>query len=201
MSDVAAGTTRAEVALAVLRRVAGVVLGGVLAGTLFLVIVQEGLRHGWTEQNFNADMGLLFSSVDNETIQYNGVKLTLAVSVGLAIVYALLTEAVWRDRWKRGVWFSVAPFLLWGLVYCPYVAGRIDGEPDAPFGLDDGATIIVGLVASLGFGLVLARVYGLMRTPGWWRPQHRRLGETLQAIETPSLELPEERPEERRVGP
>lgn len=201
MSARAPSRIRWDLVWALGRRLAGVVVGGALGALVWLIIMQEGLRHGWTEQNFNADMGLLFSSVDNETIQYNGVKLTLAVSVGLAIVYALLTEAVWRDRWKRGIWFSVVPFLLWGLVYCPYVAGRIEGEPDAPFGLDDGATIIVGLVASLGFGLVLARVYGLMRTPGWWRPQHRRLGETLQAIETPSLELPEERPEERRVGP
>ena len=54
----------------------------------------------------------------------------------------------------------------------------------------------------IGFAVILARAYALMRDPAWWRPRARQaIEETHELVDDPSLELAEERAEQPRVGP
>src|SRR5436190_9344951 len=189
-------------AAAIGRRAAGVVVGSGLGALLWLIILQEGVRHGWTDQNFTSDMGLLVQSAEGSPTQA-GLRLTLLSGLVLGVLYVPLAELWVRSRWVRGLVYAVVPFLAWGLVFCPLVAGRIDGEPSAPFGADAGAaTIVLAAVASLAYALALARAYGLMREPAWWRPRARpSIEETERLVDDASLELAEERAEQPRVGP
>jgi hypothetical protein len=198
--------TRADrglaVAAAVGRRAAGVVVGSGLGALLWLIIMQEGVRHGWTDQNFNSDMGLLIQSPEGSPTQA-GLRLTLLSGLVLGALYVPLGELWVRSRWYRGLLYAIVPFLAWGLLFCPLVAGRNDGQPSAPFGADAGAaTTVLAATASLGFALILARAYALMREPSWWRPRARgAIDETHELVDDPSLELAEERTEQPRVGP
>jgi hypothetical protein len=190
------------VAAAIGRRAAGVLVGSGLGALLWLIILQEGVRHGWTDQNFNSDMGLLVQSPEGSPTQA-GLRLTLLSGLVLGVLYVPLGELWVRQKWVRGLAYAIVPFLAWGLLFCPLVAGRIDGEPSAPFGADaGGATTVLAAAASLAFALVLARAYALMREPAWWRPRARpSIEETERLVDEGSLELAEERTEQPGVGP
>ena len=201
MSARAPSRIRWDLVWALGRRLAGVIVGGALGALVWLIIMQEGLRHGWTDHDFNDGMGaLLGASGDAERTGFRG---TLVLGLLLGVVYVLVQPWIARRVWWRGLAFTLVPFVLWGAVFCPLIDSRVAGDPSGLFGSDAGSwTWLVALAASLGYTVVLARVYALMSTAWWWRPREREVAETIEAITEPgSLELSEERPEERRVGP
>jgi hypothetical protein len=169
--------------------------------------MQEGVRHGWTTHDFNLAVEHSLGHESNRS----GLIGTLVLGVGAALVYALF------ERWVPGGWvrsslvLALVIFLAWGLLFCTQVDATAERLPDGslqvtpsdPFGVDGGAwTPVLAAGASLLAGVIIGRCYSLMREPSWWRPRERQLSETIEAITDPaSLELPEERPEERRVGP
>jgi hypothetical protein len=186
----------------VARHVVAVVVAGGLSGVVWLIVMQEGVRQGWMDHDFNQAMGeLLPGGGDAARI---GLRWTMVVAVGLAALYALVEPRLTRGAWRRGLWWAWVPFLLWGLVLAPLAGSRLDDDPGGLFGVDGGASsIFVGAAAAVLTALTLARCYDLMRRSWWWRPRRveQEREATVEALTTPgSLELPEERPEDRRVG-
>ena len=77
-----------------------------------------------------------------------------------------------RGRWPLGgACLGLVAFLLAGLVYGPLVGARVPADEDVAglLGLDAGrGTPLALALASLAFGLVAARVHGLIRSREWW---------------------------------
>jgi hypothetical protein len=187
----------------VTRYVAAVVVAGGLSGVTWLIVMQEGVRHDWMDHDFNQAMGeLLPGSGDPARV---GLRWTMIIALGLAILYALVEPVLARPSWRWGLRWAIVPFLLWGLLLAPLAGSRLDDDPGGLFGVDGGwASLLVGAAAAVLSTLVLARCYALMRSPFWWRPRRveEEREEMIEALTAPgSLELPEERPEERRIGP
>jgi hypothetical protein len=184
------------------RYVVAVVVSGLLSGLTWLILMQEGERKGLMDHNFNQAMGELLPG-GGDTARL-GLRWTMIFALILAVLYALVEPVLSRADWRRGTWWALVPFLLWGLVLAPLAGSRLTDDPGGVFGIDGGAgSILVGAGSALLSTLVLVRCYSLMRRASWWRP--RRIGErreeTIEALTAPgSLELSEEGPEERRVG-
>jgi hypothetical protein len=187
----------------VARYVVAVLVAGGLSGVVWLIVMQEGVRQGWMDHDYNQAMGELLPGTADAA--RNGLRWTMLVALGLAALYALIEPWLTRGAWRRGIWWALVPFLLWGLVLAPLAGSRLQDDPGGLFGVDGGGTsVLVGAAASVLTALVLARCYDLMRSAWWWRP--RKVEEEreaiVEALTAPgSLELPEERPEDRRVGP
>jgi hypothetical protein len=187
----------------VARHVVAVVVAGGLSGVVWLIVMQEGVRHGWMDHDYNQAVGELLPGGGG--VAQNGLRWTMLFALGLAAVYALIEPWLTRGAWWRGIWWALVPFLIWGLVLAPLAGSRLEDDPGGLFGVDGGGkSILVGAAASVLTALTLARCYDLMRSAWWWRP--RKVEEereaTVEALTAPgSLELPEERPEDRRVGP
>ena len=79
------------------------------------------------------------------------------IGIGWALLYAAVAEPRLRGpSWRRGVAFSLAPWLLSVLVFLPAVGGGLLG-----FGLGAGPLPIIGnLIVHLVYGVTLGTVYG-----------------------------------------
>jgi hypothetical protein len=202
------------------RFVAGAVVSGVVAGAIFLIMVQGSFRRGYTDLDFNHVMGTVVEGAAQETtsteealgvigdtVGETGLTVTLALAVALMAVHGLVIVRLVRRHWlAQALPLAALTFLLVGLVFCGLADARLD-TPTGLFGVDAGGMtpLVLGL-SSLGFGVVGARCYGLIDDVRWWAPKQEGLETALDTVAeletTPaSLELAEEGPEQRRMGP
>lgn len=216
--------------LAVGRWSFAVVLAALVGAAVFLVMVQGSAHKGFTDLDFNHTLGVLVGGdafketshaalgVSGDSAAPTGLLWTALCALAVVVVYGLLAI-----RWRRVRWYvsalplGLAVFLLVSLVYMPLVDARVDDVTTGPFGIDGGGiTPVVFLISSLGFALVVARVFALGVDPAWWvvrRPdaeaalsefegvEDLELGEAITEDEMrPSLKLPEERSEDGDVG-
>jgi hypothetical protein len=198
-------------ALSALRHLCAMITAGVVGGVVWLVVMQEGPERDWSDHDFNQIMGQLVVGREDDVARA-GFLVTMPAAIVLAALYALIEGRTGRSGLRLPLVFSLAPFLLWGLVLSPGVTAYKDTALDVArqeipggfFGTESGVVaVILAAVASVLFGLAASRVYRLMRTPEWWRSRGdtHSVG-TLDAIIAPkgSLELSEQRPEEGREG-
>jgi len=188
------------------RYAAAIVGAGVIGALVWMFVLQEGhtgqiLGVTWTQHDFPDGLGQAFGAEDTARA---GLFLTLALGVIVAAVFALIERRLPGHGLVKGLWFAPLLFLTWGLVFTPLVDSRqvqVEAEffflPTGFFGVDAGGrTIISGVVASVLAGLVIARIFPLMREAPWWQ-EHPAAGAGFGVI-TPEglLELPEERAEQ-----
>jgi hypothetical protein len=193
------------------RRVAAIVVGGVLAALAWMFVLQEGHTGNifgatWTDHDFADGLGHAVGAKDTAKA---GLYLTLALGVLFAALYAGVERWLPGRGIVKGLVFSPIPFLAWGLVFAPLVNSRqVLREADfvfLPTGLfgvkAGGGTIISGIAASIIAGVIIARVAALARDAAWWQ-EHPNAGLGLGG-DDPSglLELAEERPEQGVEGP
>jgi hypothetical protein len=123
----------------------------------------------------------------------------------MALHGLVITRLVRRSWPVQGLVLGVVTALVLGLVFCGVADARLD-TPTGIFGADAGGiTPLVIVLSSLGFGLIGARCYSLVTSASWWEAREEDVAATIDSIaelEEPdrSLELPEDGPEERRVG-
>jgi hypothetical protein len=196
------------------RFVVGVVVAAVAGVAIFLIMVQGSFHKGYTDLDFNHVAG---TAVKGTTLRETEARAALGLvsdsagpvglysaligAIVLLTVYGLVTRVVRRHWVLQGAGLGVITFLLIGLVFAPIADVRQDGSPTGLFGVDAGGfTVVVLALSALGFGLVAARCYDLILSPEWWRPRETTIDEMLEAVgeveEEPSLELPEQGPEE-----
>lgn len=199
----------------VARFVVGVLLAGLVGALIFLILVQEGFRRGYTDFDFNHVLGTLVKGTADEarstqdalgivgdTAGPSGVYSTIAAAFVIVAGYALVIRVVRRHWLLQGFGLAAVTFLALGLGFGPYADSRLD-TPTGFFGIDAGAaTPLVMAVAALGFGITAARVYGLVHDAGWWEPTRSPMEDVLQMDQgrRGSLELPEEGRQGGRVG-
>lgn len=164
------------------RRALAILLGAVLAGAVWMIVVQKAFERGWTDQNFTAGMGVAVGATEND-IPRNGFYVTMLAWIGIAVVYDLAARVA-RVHWlARAAGLGAAVLLLWGLVYCPVLDDRAPNIPAGVFGSEAGASaVVVALAAALAAALVLARVHDLVRDTRWWEAKHFDLRESMEAI-------------------
>ena len=202
------------------RFAAAAVVSGVVAGAIFLIMVQGSFRRGYTDLDFNHVLGTLVEGTAQETtstrealgvigdtVGQTGLLVTLGLAIALMVVHGLVIVRLARRHWLvQALPLAAFTFLMIGLVFC----GVADAELDTPTGLfgveAGGATPLVLGLSSLGFGVVGARCYSLIDDVRWWTPKEEGLEKALDTVReletTPaSLELAEEGPEQRRMGP
>jgi|GEM_PF-4082821 len=164
------------------RALLAVVVSALLGGFAWLIVMQKSLEEGWTDHDFNGGMGLLVGAED-EQVSRQGFYVTMAAWLVIAIAFDLASR-IRRAPWLvRGLVLAGALLLLWGLVFGPLVASRVDEVPAGVFGADaGGASAVVALVASLAAGITLARAHALVRSTAWWEPKHFDLRESLEEL-------------------
>lgn len=217
-----------ERAAAVARWCAAVVLSGLVAGVVFLVMVEGSQHKGFTDITFNHSMGVLIGGegtqartdvalgVAGDTAAPTGLLWCALLAVALMALYGLTIH-----RWLRRPWYvtavplAVALFLLVSLVYFPLIDANVADVSVSPFGVGGGGiTPVVYLIASFGFAYMACRVFTLAVDPRWWEVRGPDTEEALtqigsipgtggevpaEAAPRPSLELPEERADDGDV--
>lgn len=212
MTGTEASTHAAPATMAALRRIGGVLLGGIVGALGWLVVLQEGPQRGWSDHDYNETMGQAF--VDRaDDVARAGLWATLVAGVALAGIYALVVEPLLGGRrpFVAGLTFAVAPLAAWGLVLTPFTTAYEDTAPGHPLveipggilGLDAGASgLVLGVVGSLVFAAAVSRIYRLATSAEWWRsrPQSGEMARGVldEIVGEGSLELPEKRSKERR---
>jgi hypothetical protein len=186
------------------RAIVGVALGGALAGAAFLIVANQAQMRGYTTLRFSHALGIMAGGetqessgrrgalgVVGDTAGPRGLYVALVSALAIVTLYALVGERRCRGRrWPvGGAMLALATFLLVSLVYGPAVNARVPASEAAagPFctGAGHGTPLWVAL-SSLAFGLVAARVYGLVRTRRWWEDKREGLGERLETVVAPS---------------
>lgn len=210
---------------AVGRWATAVALGGVLAGAVFLIMVQGSHHKGYTDLDFNHSLGTLVGGdaqreasrealgVVGDSAGPTGFWVTALLGIALVMVHSLLVLRFARGRpwYLQAVPLWIVTALLLGLVYGPLVGSSVDGAEAGVFGIDAGGfTAVVLILCALGFALVAARTFGLAIGREWWEAKEESLEKGLEVVEglevvaepagAPSLELPEERGEDRGVS-
>lgn len=190
------------------RWLCAVVFGGLVAGVVFLVLIQEAERRGHTSLDFNHTLGAIVLGGDpaSETgrsalgvIGDPAAPRGLTTSLGLAILMmaahsAVVVPFVRRGWLVQGLALSAVTFLALGLIYPPFASNHLD-ESLGAFGSGFGtSTVVTFAVASLGFGIMGSRCYSLIGSAKWWVPRGHDLENALEDIDmgSPSLELPEQ---------
>lgn len=201
-----------------MRQVSAVVLAGLMGALTFLIAIEGSFRQGYTDLDYSHVLGTLIEgtseearstdafSVVGDTAGPAGLYATLLGGLVLAIVHAVAVVPLVRRGWiVRGLAIGAVAALVVGFVFCAVADARLD-TPTGLFGVDAGwFTPVVIVLSSLLCGLVLSRVHSLVASASWWEPKKEDIAAELESIaalepDGPSLELPEEGPEQRRVG-
>ena len=204
---------------ALARAALAAIIGGVVGGILFLIMVQGSFHQGYTDLDYNHVLGTMIRgtaeeqtgasdafAVVGDTAGPTGLYATLAGGVVLMAFYGLVIVRLVRRHWTiRGLVLGVVTSLVVGLGFCAVADARLD-TPTGLFGIDAGGmTPVVLVVSSLAFGLLGARCYDLVTGVSWWEEHREDVAAAIESVaelEDPdeSLELAEEGPEQSRVG-
>jgi hypothetical protein len=203
----------------VAREALATALSAVVAALLFLIMVQGSFRQGYTDLDFNHVLGTLVKGTAEEetgttdafgvigdTAGPTGLYATLGAAAVLMAFHGLVLRRLVKRGWPiQGLALGVLTFLVVGFGFGGVAEARLD-TPTGLFGVDAGGlTPLVLGIPSLVFGLVGVRCYELVANAAWWEERETDLVAAIESVaelEEPdeSLELPEEGPEERRVG-
>lgn len=180
-----------------LRLVAGVVLGAFLGSATWLILIQEEVERGWGEHDFLRVAGaLLGAGIDDATKA--GYLLSVLAGLGIAALTAAFERRLPASTFTAGLVPGAVILLLWGVVFGPIAASRVQTPPSGLFGHDGGwISVPLGTVAAAAAGMVTVRVVRTCAEADWWRPG-RHGGVSAESV---SFELAEERREERVEGP
>lgn len=175
------------------REFAAIVVGGLMLAMGWLIPFQEAWKKGWTEHEFNAAMGQLVGATGDQ-IPRQGLIFGVVAALAMTAVHAVACRVLRRHWLVQGAISAVVVFLLWGLVFAPLAGARTD-VPGGLFAADAGASAVVwAAVSAVIAGLVLGRVYALVREAVWWERKHFDLRESIETIFT------EEKPEKGQTG-
>lgn len=166
----------------VARWCAGVVMSGLVAGVVFLVMVEGSQHKGFTDIRFNHSLGVLIGGEGTEarTDAALGVAGDTAAPTGLAwfALFAVAVMAIYGltvHRWLKRPWYvNAVPlglfvFLLVSLVYFPLIDANLSEVSVGLFGVGGGGiTPVVYLISSFGFAYMATRVFSLAVEPWWW---------------------------------
>lgn len=168
------------------RWVAAVAIGALVAGVVFLVIVQTSEQRGWTAINFNHSLGVLIGGeatqaradqalgVSGDTAAPTGLLWCTFFSLALTVLYGVAIAPWLRRPWYvRGLPLAVVVWLLAMFVYMPKIdAMTLEHTDVGALGLGAGqGTPIVFAVGALGFGLLGARAFDLANSRRWWQKE------------------------------
>jgi hypothetical protein len=201
------------------RTALAIVVSGLLGALLFLIMTQGSFHQGYTVFEYNHVLGTLIRgsaeqvsgttepfAVVGDTAGPTGLDATVIAAIVLMAFHALVIDRLVRRHWAiRGLVLGIVTALVVGVGFCAIADARLD-TPVGLFGADaDGMAPVVLVLSSLAFGLVGARCYSLIRSPGWWEPREEDVAAQVDSITEivdagDSLELAEEGPEEGRVG-
>ncbi|MFN8111192.1 MAG: hypothetical protein U0Y82_15335 [Thermoleophilia bacterium] len=163
------------------REVVAVVVAGLLSAGTWLWLMQQSFTHDYTGMNTDLGLGRMFGGAAGGDALRKGLQVTLLSGVVTAVLFALARRPLRLGWLARGLLFGVLAYLVWGLVFCTHVDAH--DVPGGVFGSDAGhGTPVVGAVAALVAGVVLARVHELARTAAWWEPKHMDLRESIREI-------------------
>ena len=198
------------------RRIAGVLIGGVVTALLFLIMVQGSFHKGYTDFDFAHVLGTAIEGTAEEqrgsealgvigdSVGPTALYATIVASIILLAFHALVVVPLVRAHWAlQGLVLGVVAFLAIGLIYVPYADAHLD-TPIGAWGAEGGAiTPLVFGLSSLGACLLGARCYDLAASKRWWEPKEIEVEPTLDelGVGTPSLELPKEGTEQGGVRP
>jgi hypothetical protein len=202
--------------IGVVRAVAAIVVSAVVAALVFLIMMQGTFRQGYTDLDFNHVLGTMIRgsaeerrgasdafAIVGDTAGPTGLYATLAGAAVLMVVFSLLIAPRVRRHWTiQGLVLGAVTTRVVGLLFCAVADARLD-TPTGLFGVDAGGVAPLAIVcSSLAFGLIAARCHSLMTDMGWWEEREEDVAAEIESIVEldPSLELPEERGEQRRVG-
>lgn len=208
----------------------GVVMSGLVAGVVFLVMVEGSQHKGFTDITFNHSLGVLIGGEGTQarTDAALGVAGDTAAPTGLAwfAFFAVATMAVYGltiHRWLKRPWYVTAVplgflvFLFVSLVYFPLIDANVPEVSVGLFGVGGGGiTPVVYLISSFGFAYMATRAFSLAVQPWWWEirgPDAEQaltqigsapvrnvtadsVGIPVEGAPRPSLELPEQRPDD-----
>jgi hypothetical protein len=203
-----------------IRNLVGIAMGALIGTVLFLVMIQGAFRHGYTDLDFNHVLGTMIRGsaeevtgqseafgVVGDTAGPTGLYATLCSAGVLMLLHAILiAPLVRRAWWVQGLVLGAVTSLVVGLVFCGAADARLD-TPTGLFGTDAGGlTPLVIVLCSLAFGLAGARCLSLIASQSWWEEKVEDEAAVIESVAEleptePSLELAEQGPEQRRVGP
>ena len=164
------------------RHALAIVSAGVLGGITWEVIVQEAFKKGHSLQNVNNGVGQFFATPEDE-IRRMGLWATLVFGIILALAHAGTERFVRLRWWRHGAIMAVALYLVWAFVFSPLVDGTAEAIPGG-FGAADTSvgTHVSVAFAAIATGMMIARVYDLMRTRDWYEVQHYDIRESVDAV-------------------
>lgn len=171
------------------REIVALAIGALVAGVLWLVIVQ-GVLPGPETAQFSRPLGELVRGeltsearddsvlgVVGDPVGPTGFWLTLVVWAGLlAVQRVVIGPFVGRFQlFLRALPLAVLTFLLWGLLFTTLADDRV-GLGAGAFGVSDGtATPITYAIASYLCAVGGTRVIELVRTAAWWLPREEQV--------------------------
>ena len=198
------------------RRIAGVIIAGVVTALVFLIMVQGSFRQGYTDFDFAHVLGTAIEgtaeeetggeafAVIGDSVGPTALYATILASIVLLAFHALVVVPLVRLHWAiQGLVLGVVAFLAIGLIYVPYADARLD-TPIGAWGAEGGGiTPLVFGLSALGSCVVGARCYDLAASKRWWQPKEIEVDQTLEelGIEASSLELSKEGPEQGSMRP
>ncbi len=178
------------------REITAVVVGGLVAGTCFLIVIQDANRRGHTDLDFNHTLGTIVEGhqatdqttraalgVVGDSAAPTGLVATLLLSIALLAIYALAVVPLVRRGWiVRGLVLGGVALLAVGLAYPPLADDYLE-ESLGAFGTGYGTgTTIAMILASLAFGIAGSRCHSLVASAGWWTPRGEEFEEALENV-------------------
>jgi hypothetical protein len=164
------------------REVAAWLLAGCVGAMVFLIVAQESANRGWSDHRPVDALGVVVGA-EGQDVPRQGFYWSVAASLAIVLVYAAVPVVRRLTPWIRSGLAAATVFVLWGGVLGPLAASRSDEVLAGPFGADAGIdATLVAAVASLAYGVTVARVHGLVISREWWEAKHFDLRASLEEI-------------------